>query len=114
MENFSVLFLVISLCGLSSALLQLVFHLVTKLYFPSLHKFARYAMGALGMLVPPTAALFFFGEWGWALIFWTSAAASGLVVIFAEFVGDKIREQQNKIDEHERLRKLFDGKTKEE
>lgn len=114
MENFSVLFLMMSLCGVSSALLQLVFHLVTKLYFPSLHKFARYAMGALGMLVPPTFALFFFGAWEWALVIWASATASGLVVIAAEFIGERIREQQNKIDEHERLRKLLDGKTEKE
>lgn len=108
------LFSVMVLCGIGSALLQLIFHLVTKLYFPSLHKFARYAMGALGMLVPPTAAMFFFGAWEWALVIWASATASGLVVIAAEFIGERIREQQNKIDEHERLRKLLDGKTEEE
>lgn len=104
-----------------SGLLQLVSHLAVKLYFPQLPLIPRYVIGTVCLLLPPTLAV----GWDAAQIFWGCAFVSGIAVVCAYSIGDRINAWRDARDELElaklsmtEMRKLIDGiqnaKTKEE
>lgn len=106
-------FLTLSVLALVSALFQLSVHFAVRLFFPSLGKLPRYALGTLGMLLPPSLAMALAGEWYWLFAVWACALSSGLCVIGAQNFGDRLTEHRDRMDKLERFEKVIVGKTQE-
>jgi hypothetical protein len=113
-----VLFLTLFISLLFSALLQLVLHLATVMWFPQTKPIPRYTMGTVGILAPPSVAVVLAGSQGWDAVvhFWTCAVSSGIVVWTARRFGEKITEYRDKMNKLERLEtsdpdaiKLYEG-----
>jgi hypothetical protein len=99
-----VLFLTLFLSLLVSALLQLVSHLVTVMWFPHTKPIPRYVMGIIGVLTPPSVAVVLAGSQGWDVVlhFWTCAASSGLAVVGVRRFGERLTEHRDKMNALER------------
>jgi len=107
------LFLIL-IAALFSGLLQLVTHLAVLMYHPGMRAVPRYVLGTLGLLLPPTILLAVWADAAAILLVWACATASGLAVMGARAIGEKLISHRDEKNELERLRMLLDAKAQEE